>query len=145
MPAMLRLFRVKGASMQPTFNDGAVLLIASTAHGDLRAGQAVVVHVANGRYIVKRIAQVLGIDVLHLKSDNSATQSRYCRCDIATSDVAGVVVCAVQKTAPWIKLTDWSILSGCARARFFSSRRTSTATLSPTPAQGAKRLLEAKD
>ncbi|NQX88214.1 MAG: S24/S26 family peptidase [Halioglobus sp.] len=78
--------------MQPSYDDGALLLSLRVPNQLLQAGHTVVVRVPDNQYIVKRIREVVDSGHIRLSSDNPAISSIYCRGITDKSDVVGLVL-----------------------------------------------------
>ncbi|MEM8661293.1 MAG: S24/S26 family peptidase [Pseudomonadota bacterium] len=91
---MLKLFRVRGESMYPTYAEGSRVLTLKLPSRWLKQGMPVVANVADDTYIVKRVREVIDERYLVLSSDNEATRSRYCGIPFQSSKIVGKVVAA---------------------------------------------------
>ncbi|MEM1232184.1 MAG: S24/S26 family peptidase [Pseudomonadota bacterium] len=88
---MLTRYQAVGQSMAPLLPDGATFFALRWPARWLRPGQRVVVAVAEGVDIVKRIASVDGHHVV-LASDNRTTRSRYCGVPLPIEQIRGRVL-----------------------------------------------------
>ena len=92
---MLRLFRVSGHSMAPSYLDGDLLLVLRWPLDWMRPGRTVILRVKGIGFVVKRLEAILGDDRVWVSSDNGHTQSTVCQQTHSSDAIVGTVIARV--------------------------------------------------
>ena len=99
---MLRLYRISGNSMLPTYRHNDLVVAAARPFCRLVAGRVAIVACAEPLLIIKRIKLLAANGDVVLASDNSANQSRHCGVNIENKRVLCLILYRLPRRMIWL-------------------------------------------
>lgn len=99
---MLRLYRISGNSMVPTYRHNDLVIAVVRPFCRLVAGRVAVVTCIEPPLIIKRINLMSANGDVVLASDNAVNQSRHCGVTIENERVRGLILCRLPWRMMWL-------------------------------------------